>query len=271
MPNQLHWFCTESAPEPVYNQGAGRELRNTVGSRLFGQRGQWDYDDEAAYQFGSFGTGAIRAWTADTNTGYRVQGWKWKPHFTLRTDAASGEKNPRSRNLGTFNPLFPILRFSPGQEGTIAPANLLDVHPMVDLNLQRSVQVTFDSDFLWRESLYDGIYLPGPSLVVSGLNSRARYIGDKNGVELDWAVTQHVSLSVYYSNLLGGPFVKQSNLAHDVIYVATVRPGRDRLKGWVEVDETYVGGPEEGYRIHRARHVCRTLIPEAATRNFANV
>jgi len=29
---------------------------------------------------------------------------------------------------------------------------------------------------------------------------------------------------------------------------AMVRPGRDRLKGWVEVDETYVGGPEEGFR-----------------------
>ena len=29
---------------------------------------------------------------------------------------------------------------------------------------------------------------------------------------------------------------------------AMVRPGRDRLKGSVEVDETYVGGPEEGSR-----------------------
>ena len=25
-----------------------------------------------------------------------------------------------------------------------------------------------------------------------------------------------------------------------------VRPGRERLRGWVEVDETYVGGLEEG-------------------------
>jgi Alginate export len=207
--------------DSVYNQGVGRELRETFGSRLFGERGQWDYDNEAAYQFGSFGAGAIRAWTADTNTGYRVRGWKWKPHFTLRTDAASGDKNPKSMNLETFNPLFPILRFSPGQEGTIAPANLLDVHPMVDLNLQRNVQVTFDSDFLWRESLYDGIYLPGPSLVVSGLNNRARYIGDKNGVEIDWSITHHVSYSIYYSNLQGGPFVRQSHLARDVNYVAT--------------------------------------------------
>ena len=27
---------------------------------------------------------------------------------------------------------------------------------------------------------------------------------------------------------------------------AMVRSGRDRLAGWVEVDETYLGGPEEG-------------------------
>src|SRR5271167_3042655 len=29
---------------------------------------------------------------------------------------------------------------------------------------------------------------------------------------------------------------------------AMVRPGRDRLSGTVEVDETYVGAPEEGVR-----------------------
>ncbi len=29
---------------------------------------------------------------------------------------------------------------------------------------------------------------------------------------------------------------------------AMVRPGRDRLKGLIEVDETYVGGPEQGFR-----------------------
>jgi len=81
--------------------------------------------------------------------------------------------------------------------------------------------VTFDSDFLWRESLYDGIYLPGPVLVVSGLNSHARYIGDKNGVEIDCFINHHISYSIYCSNLLDGPFLRQSNLAHVANYIAS--------------------------------------------------
>jgi hypothetical protein len=37
---------------------------------------------------------------------------------------------------------------------------------------------------------------------------------------------------------------------------AMVRPERDRLTGWVEVDETYLGGLEEGAagRQHGTRH-----------------
>jgi len=112
-------------------------------------------------------------------------------------------------------------RFFPGQEGTIAPANSLNAHPEVDLHLRSNVQVTFDSDFLWRESLYDGIYLPGPVLVVSGLNSHARYIGDKNGVGIDCFFNHHISYSIYHLNLLDGSFLRQSNLADVGNYIAS--------------------------------------------------
>jgi hypothetical protein len=37
------------------------------------------------------------------------------------------------------------------------------------------------------------------------------------------------------------------------IRCALVRPGRDRLAGTVEVDETFIGGPEPGLRGGRAR------------------
>jgi len=46
---------------------------------------------------------------------------------------------------------------------------------------------------------------------------------------------------------------------------AMVRPGRDCLTGTVEVDETYVGGPEEGKRGRRAE--AKTIVAVAAEKS----
>ena len=46
---------------------------------------------------------------------------------------------------------------------------------------------------------------------------------------------------------------------------AMVRPGRDRLRGCIEVDETYVGGPEEGVRGRETER--KTIVIIAAEEN----
>ena len=48
---------------------------------------------------------------------------------------------------------------------------------------------------------------------------------------------------------------------------AMVRPGRDRLAGNVEVDETYVGGPEEGVRGRETE--TKAIVVIAAEPGFA--
>ena len=50
---------------------------------------------------------------------------------------------------------------------------------------------------------------------------------------------------------------------------AMVRPGRDRLSGRVEVDETYVGGEEEGVRGRGT--VTKTLVAVAAEENGSKI
>jgi hypothetical protein len=53
-----------------------------------------------------------------------------------------------------------------------------------------------------------------------------------------------------------------------------VRPGRDTLSGWIEVDETYVGGWEEGMKGRRRGlrffRRCLTKLRLAGRRRFPN-
>jgi len=51
----------------------------------------------------------------------------------------------------------------------------------------------------------------------------------------------------------------------DKVRRAMVRPGRDRLAGSVEVDETYVGGPEQGTRGRETE--TKAIVAVAAEKN----
>jgi hypothetical protein len=117
-----------------------------------------DFDDEALWQFGTFGSGNIRAWTVATETGYRFPNMPLKPRFSVKADISSGD-HPASNTLGTFNPLFPkgdyfgvLATTGPG------PINFIDVHPHVEIALPHNVAASFDWIVQWRESLDDGVY-----------------------------------------------------------------------------------------------------------------
>ena len=122
----------------------------------------WDFDDEGLWQFGTFGSGNIRAWTVATETGYRFPTVPLKPRFSVKADISSGD-HPSSNTLGTFNPLFPKGNYF-GVLATTGPGpiNFIDVHPHVETALPHNVSVSVDWIVQWRQSLEDGVYaVPG--------------------------------------------------------------------------------------------------------------
>src|SRR5579863_5996427 len=50
--------------QAVYIEGNGTEVRHTLGTRLWGAPLPWEYNVEYDWQFGTFGTGQIEAWSA---------------------------------------------------------------------------------------------------------------------------------------------------------------------------------------------------------------
>ena len=159
-----------------FEEGVQDELRHTVGTRFWKYGGGFIYNLEAAYQFGTFGSGNINAWTGSADVGYLFEKTKFKPSINLRNDYISGDKRAGDGNLQTFNPIYPkggYFGFSP----QIGPVNLIDIHPYGTIDLLDNLKMQADVVFNWRYSLNDGVYRPSGGFNLPGSTSKKRYIG----------------------------------------------------------------------------------------------
>jgi hypothetical protein len=203
------------APSTAY------ELRQSLGTRLWGQPMPWEYDVEAIWQFGKFGGGNIDAWAVTSATRYNFEDLPHRPRVGLVADITSGDRNPRSKNLQTFNPMFPTGAYL-NLANPIGPANFIQVHPSMDARFGESVTAKVEWAFVWRESLNDGIYGPfvGPPLppIRTGQLSRSRFVGSSPAVTVTWNPTRHVTVLASYVHFFAGPFLKQTPPGKDMDY-----------------------------------------------------
>jgi hypothetical protein len=206
----------------TYNRGTAPETRHTLGARLWRapatKESDWDFDYEGVWQFGSFGAGAIRAWTLASDTGYSFPSTPLQPRISVKADISSGD-DPRNHSLGTFSPIYPIGNYF----GVLAdtgpgPVNFIDVHPRLQTTLPYGVSISTDVVVQWRESLYDGVYaVPGFLLVAAG-GSRARFVGYRPGVEVRWQIDRHAWLQADYGVFFAGEFLKQASPGRNINY-----------------------------------------------------
>ena len=103
----------------VFEKGAGRTIRHTIGSRSWKKAGGWDFNYEAIVQWGSFQGRPIRAWALSEDTGYTLSHHRFQPRIGIRADVASGDGGPRSHTLGSFDPLLPAAPVYSGPSGML--------------------------------------------------------------------------------------------------------------------------------------------------------
>ena len=208
----------------TFQRGTAHEVRHTFGARfsrpIATEKPGWDFDDEGLWQFGTFGSANIEAWTVASETGYRLPTVPLKPRFSAKADISSGD-HPNSNTLGTFNPLFPkgdyfgvLATTGPG------PINFIDIHPRVEGTFPHDVTASFDWIFQWRESLEDGVYAVPGFLIRAADGSRARYVGNRPGTQIRWQANHHLWLQADYGIFYAGPFLKQTQPGRNLNYWA---------------------------------------------------
>ena len=200
-----------------FNDGAGSELRHSVGARLFSRPRPLRYDIEMLYQFGNFGYKHIRAWTLSFNTGYQFQQAKLKPELGLKTELISGDKLVGDNKLQTFNPLFPRGGYF-GLASLIGPSNLFDIHPSFGLSLNKRLQVNMDADIFWRFSKADGIYGPNVALIYSGNNNPYTKIGSQLAADLNYTPNPYLYFRLEFTWFDAGDFLKAAGTGKDILF-----------------------------------------------------
>ena len=210
--------------QATFERGEAHELRYTVGGRLWrrapDEKPGWDFDDEALWQFGSFGTANIEAWTVASDTGYDVPNLPLKPRFSVKADISSGD-DPRTNTLGTFNPLFPMGNYF-GVLATTGPGplNFIDIHPRIQTQFPRGISASTDWVFQWRENVLDGVYSVPGTLIRAANSSRARFVGDRPGTEVRWQANRHLWFQGDYGVFYPGRFLKETQPSRNLNYWA---------------------------------------------------
>ncbi|NUU42568.1 alginate export family protein [Tardiphaga robiniae] len=197
--------------EATFDRDAGREIRHTLGARVFGRKGHWDYDWELSYQAGSFAGLPLSAYGFGADTGYSFDSLRFAPRVSVRAGATSGDSGRAGGSFGTFSPLFPSgIYFGQAAISLNGPSNMLRLGGSLQAHLTPSVQVGIDFDWFWRNSLDDGVYGLGVNLLRSGNDNRERYIGSQPSASVKWHATPHLDLSMAYAYFAAGPFLTHS-------------------------------------------------------------
>jgi hypothetical protein len=218
------YYLGLNSKEVTFERGTAQEVRHSVGARIFHpaatERPGLDFDFEGVWQFGTFGTAGIEAWTLASNTGYRFPTVPLKPRFSVNADIASGD-HPGGNTLGTFNPLYPSGHYFGVFASTgPGPLNFMDIHPKVQLEASHGVSIFADWIFQWRESLEDGLYAIPGFLITAADGSRARFVGDRPGTEVQWQANRHLWFQADYGIFYAGRFVKETLPGRNLNYWA---------------------------------------------------
>ncbi len=208
------------AAKITFNTISGQESRNTVGSRIWGTHSNWNYDIEAAWQFGKFDQQNISAWTFSINNSFNYQINKRIQKIGFKTEYISGDKIQNDGSLETFNPLFPKGAYF-GLAALIGPSNLIDMHPFLEFQLTQKLNFNIDYDMFWRASVNDAIYQPNVSVLFDSSNSTSKKIGNQLGASFDYSINKYLNFTIERTWFNSGKFIQDVSNGKDILFTAS--------------------------------------------------
>lgn len=207
--------------DPVtFNGTTGAEKRYTIGSRFYGKipDTRFDFDVEAAFQFGKVGTGDISAFMFASELGYKLPDWWGSPRFKIGFDYASGDDSAGG-DVETFNQLFPLGHAYFGYMDFVARQNVIDISPGVTFKPMDKLTLSATGHLFFRAESTDALYNAGGGVVRAGGLGADNEIGSEIDFILKYKFDRHLSGLLGYSHFFAGDFIEESGTSEDMDFI----------------------------------------------------
>ncbi len=211
------YYLGLSKSSSVYENATGKELRHSIGTRIWGNIYSLKYDGETVYQFGNIDSKTISAYTVSLSASDVLKDLKFKPALGLKTEVISGDKNCNDDKLQTFNPLFPRGGYF-GLAAFIGPSNLFDVHPSLSFEIRKNINWDIDVDFFHRYSCNDGIYSPASNLIFSSTSTSSKVIGHQYATYLIYQPKPFLYIRGEFTFFKAGEFLKEVSPGKNILF-----------------------------------------------------
>jgi hypothetical protein len=193
----------------------------TIGDRLFGDIGNFDFDWTGQLERGTVGGYDIDAFAIYTDWGYTLRDLPWKPRIGTHLDVASGGGDKAKKVTHLFDNEL-IRQPYVGEVVNVSPSltNLYDVAPRIKISPTSTISAEFSWTFWWRYSSADTVYGPqgayGASLFGTGpILSKGNYIGSQPQLDVRWTPIAHVAVDAEIGQMVAGEVIKNAGGQND--------------------------------------------------------
>jgi hypothetical protein len=193
----------------IRNRPRDRKRRiHTVGLHAFGILGQsgFDYDLNAAFQFGDNGKLSHRAFALHAEMGYQFD-LPVKPRIAAWLNYASGDRHPDDSVSGRFDRLFGASHSMYGYSDLHTWSNM--INPTLYLSLRPLENVRFEAMYraYWLASKTDAWVVPGLRDETGG---SGRFVGQEIDLRVVYQASRHLAVDAGYAYFIPGSFVSRT-------------------------------------------------------------
>jgi hypothetical protein len=180
----------------------------TAGLRVAGRLpARLDYGVEMAWQRGSLGADAVRAWAGHWQIRESLPG-RGGVKLTAEYNYASGDDDPADGVRGTFDQLYPTPHDKTGLADQIGWKNIHHARAGFEFTPLRGLPIAANYHSWWLAETRDAVYTVGNAVLARAASGDVdAHVGQEIDVQVTRALTPQVALAAGWAHVVPGAFL----------------------------------------------------------------